>query len=180
MLASDALSTLCVWAGFSGAKYTSDSKLTLRRRGSKIEHLRDGKVLKKCSIPLRGALWIDASIFNQGQGGIEEAIWVGDISLPDHDVGQPVVWRGNSCTVSSAGGKLDKQKIGSGSGCKHGWNAGATSTKAAFSDVTLEFHCANRQNVMIGLSTGANEDNHFNQIDCAMYCTAKGVLYVVS
>ena len=36
------------WPGFNGARYSDRSKLALRRRGTKIEHLQDGKVLKSC------------------------------------------------------------------------------------------------------------------------------------
>ena len=44
------------------------------------------------------------------------------------------------------------------------------STKAAFSDVTVEFHCSRGQHTMIGLSAGPNDNNHYGDIDCAIYC----------
>ena len=84
---------------------------------------------------------------------------------------------------------------------------GAVSTKTAFGDVALEFHCSKNQvrpinislkrailsfffygivcnkltdclvaqHTMIGLNTGANTDNAYASIDCALYCD-KGIV----
>ena len=149
------------WQGL--ARYTAVTELALRRKGTEVTFLRDGKLLKKCSVPLQGKMLADVSLHSAGLGGIHSSVWIGKV-VRDQAPEEAVVWAEATCaSVSGGGGQVMK------TGCGNDWNGGAVSSQAATGDVELSFRCATTQHSMIGFSAGSC-NAHYGTIDCAFYC----------
>lgn len=141
-------------------KYTASSMLAVRRRGTTVQFLKDGKIVGTCGHQLYGRIFVDSAMYIAGLPGALSAQWTGRAV---EDTETKVVWRAFRCT-KLAQGRLIKHD------CGKGWNAGAESSMVAPGDATLNFVCETSQHSFVGLTANANTNSNFKDIQCALYC----------